>query len=185
MQGQPVEAGQMIMLLSYNSTWCPILEQFGSTAHHAESPVKRGIAFQAKWVLPFPCRKQLEGEGMVLPFEPMTMTFKDLHYWVQIPKVCYPLLLVSLQSPSSALFFSQSWSCQDFWVVRMYRFKQEPIDIVIRIVFHGHCNHTCVAKAVNCCLCLRLQTSLMLINRSRAAVQKGSHKQPSAWTFGK
>ncbi len=23
---------------------------------------------------------------MVLPFEPMTMTFKDLHYWVQIPK---------------------------------------------------------------------------------------------------
>lgn len=24
---------------------------------------------------------------MVLPFEPMTMTFKDLHYWVQIPKV--------------------------------------------------------------------------------------------------
>jgi len=34
----------------------------------------------------FPCRKQLQGEGMVLPFEPMTMTFKDLHYWVQIPK---------------------------------------------------------------------------------------------------
>ena len=33
------------------------------------------------------CRKQLEGEGMVLPFEPMTMTFKDLHYWVEIPKV--------------------------------------------------------------------------------------------------
>ncbi|KAL0051690.1 hypothetical protein WJX82_000289 [Trebouxia sp. C0006] len=31
-------------------------------------------------------KKQLEGEGMVLPFEPMTMTFKDLHYWVQIPK---------------------------------------------------------------------------------------------------
>ncbi|DBA84895.1 TPA: transcription factor [Trebouxia sp. C0004] len=31
-------------------------------------------------------RKQLQGEGMVLPFEPMTMTFKDLHYWVQIPK---------------------------------------------------------------------------------------------------
>lgn len=24
---------------------------------------------------------------MVLPFEPMTMTFKDLHYWVEIPKV--------------------------------------------------------------------------------------------------
>ena len=23
---------------------------------------------------------------MVLPFEPMTMTFKDLHYWVTIPK---------------------------------------------------------------------------------------------------
>ncbi len=35
------------------------------------------------------CRKQLEGEGMVLPFEPMTMTFKDLHYWVQIPKVIH------------------------------------------------------------------------------------------------
>ena len=31
-------------------------------------------------------RKHLEGEGMVLPFEPMTMTFKDLHYWVTIPK---------------------------------------------------------------------------------------------------
>ena len=28
---------------------------------------------------------------MVLPFEPMTMTFKDLHYWVQIPKVTFPL----------------------------------------------------------------------------------------------
>lgn len=27
---------------------------------------------------------------MVLPFEPMTMTFKDLHYWVQIPKVSSP-----------------------------------------------------------------------------------------------
>jgi len=26
---------------------------------------------------------------MVLPFEPMTMTFKDLHYWVQIPKVIH------------------------------------------------------------------------------------------------
>ena len=35
------------------------------------------------------CRKQLEGEGMVLHFEPMTMTFKDLHYWVQIPKVIH------------------------------------------------------------------------------------------------
>ena len=29
---------------------------------------------------------QLEGEGMVLPFEPMTMTFKDLHYWVSVPR---------------------------------------------------------------------------------------------------
>ena len=25
--------------------------------------------------------------GMVLPFDPMTMTFKDLHYFVPIPKV--------------------------------------------------------------------------------------------------
>ena len=41
------------------------------------------------------CRKQLEGEGMVLPFEPMTMTFKDLHYWVQIPKVI-PLPMLKL-----------------------------------------------------------------------------------------
>ena len=24
---------------------------------------------------------------MVLPFEPMTMTFKDVHYFVEIPKV--------------------------------------------------------------------------------------------------
>ena len=30
---------------------------------------------------------------MVLPFEPMTMTFKDLHYWVQIPKV--PITLIT------------------------------------------------------------------------------------------
>ncbi len=33
---------------------------------------------------------------MVLPFEPMTMTFKDLHYWVQIPKVCLVLTPISL-----------------------------------------------------------------------------------------
>ena len=32
---------------------------------------------------------------MVLPFEPMTMTFKDLHYWVQIPKVI-PLPMLKL-----------------------------------------------------------------------------------------
>lgn len=25
--------------------------------------------------------------GMVLPFDPMTMTFRDLHYFVPIPKV--------------------------------------------------------------------------------------------------
>ena len=30
---------------------------------------------------------QETGGGMVLPFEPMTMTFKDLHYFVPIPKV--------------------------------------------------------------------------------------------------
>ena len=32
------------------------------------------------------------GGGMVLPFDPMTMTFKDLHYFVPIPKVrpCMP-----------------------------------------------------------------------------------------------
>ena len=33
------------------------------------------------------CRKSLQGEGMVLPFDPMTLTFKDLHYFVEIPKV--------------------------------------------------------------------------------------------------
>ena len=30
---------------------------------------------------------QETGGGMVLPFDPMTMTFKDLHYYVPIPKV--------------------------------------------------------------------------------------------------
>lgn len=28
-----------------------------------------------------------QSSGMVLPFDPMTMTFKDLHYFVPIPKV--------------------------------------------------------------------------------------------------
>ena len=35
------------------------------------------------------CREGKAGQasGMVLPFEPMTMTFKDLHYYVPISKV--------------------------------------------------------------------------------------------------
>lgn len=39
---------------------------------------------------------------MVLPFEAMTMTFKDLHYWVQIPKVC-PCSFAPLPPPPSLL----------------------------------------------------------------------------------
>eukprot|EP00891_Asterochloris_glomerata_P005171 jgi/Astpho2/5171/Aster-04755 len=31
-------------------------------------------------------KESLQGEGMVLPFDPMTLTFKDLHYFVEIPK---------------------------------------------------------------------------------------------------
>eukprot|EP00891_Asterochloris_glomerata_P009650 jgi/Astpho2/9650/Aster-03918 len=31
-------------------------------------------------------RREVTGRGMVLPFEPMTMTFKDVHYYVEIPK---------------------------------------------------------------------------------------------------
>ena len=31
--------------------------------------------------------------GMVLPFDPMTMTFKDLHYYVPIPKVLVACIL--------------------------------------------------------------------------------------------
>lgn len=36
------------------------------------------------------CREEGKGKaasGMVLPFDPMTMTFRDLHYYVPIPKV--------------------------------------------------------------------------------------------------
>ena len=29
----------------------------------------------------------MQGSGMVLPFDPMRMTFKDLHYFVHVPKV--------------------------------------------------------------------------------------------------
>jgi hypothetical protein len=38
------------------------------------------------------CRdgKGKASSGMVLPFDPMTMTFKDLHYYVPIPKVPMP-----------------------------------------------------------------------------------------------
>ncbi len=38
------------------------------------------------------CRdgKGKASSGMVLPFDPMTMTFKDLHYYVPIPKVNMP-----------------------------------------------------------------------------------------------
>ena len=28
-------------------------------------------------------------KGMVLPFEPMIMTFKDVHYFVDLPSVCH------------------------------------------------------------------------------------------------
>ena len=51
------------------------------------------------------CRdgKGKASSGMVLPFDPMTMTFKDLHYYVPIPKVtmpacdlCYPNMTYSL-----------------------------------------------------------------------------------------
>lgn len=37
------------------------------------------------------CREECKGKatsGMVLPFDPLTMTFRDLHYYVPIPKVC-------------------------------------------------------------------------------------------------
>ena len=42
--------------------------------------------------------------GMVLPFDPMTMTFKDLHYYVPIPKVrCYTSPSYLLHHPGPPL----------------------------------------------------------------------------------
>ena len=35
---------------------------------------------------------------MVLPFEPMTMTFKDVHYYVEIPKVGTAMFLFGTQA---------------------------------------------------------------------------------------
>ena len=40
-------------------------------------------------------RREVTGRGMVLPFEPMTMTFKDVHYYVEIPKVGTSLALLN------------------------------------------------------------------------------------------
>ena len=57
--------------------------------------------------------------GMVLPFDPMTMTFKDLHYYVPIPKV--PPLIS--HSRPAGLQWQQQW----------------------QLLLHGrlHCTHPC------------------------------------------
>jgi len=51
------------------------------------------------------CRdgKGKAASGMVLPFDPMTMTFKDLHYYVPIPKVCVELHCLHASSPDYKL----------------------------------------------------------------------------------
>lgn len=84
---------------------------------------------------------------MVLPFEPMTMTFKDLHYWVQIPKVCPPLFLFPLQASSSSAqvkhrdfdITSRDFSCPDETpLIIPSPLSYFSIDIVVVTVFR--CN---------------------------------------------
>ena len=45
------------------------------------------LPYSAHQLCPRRGGKAEQGSGMVLPFDPMTMTFKDLHYFVPIPKV--------------------------------------------------------------------------------------------------
>ena len=54
---------------------------------------------QADMLAPGPAgRREVTGRGMVLPFEPMTMTFKDVHYYVEIPKVGIAVFLCVTQA---------------------------------------------------------------------------------------
>lgn len=34
------------------------------------------------------------GRGMVLPFEPLSMSFNDINYYVDMPAVCMPVLIL-------------------------------------------------------------------------------------------
>ena len=52
------------------------------TMRHVHRECQHNRTYVTLW-----CRKSLQGEGMVLPFDPMTLTFSDLHYFVEIPKV--------------------------------------------------------------------------------------------------
>lgn len=49
-------------------------------------------------------------KGMVLPFTPLTMTFHDVHYFVDCPPVCTwcPLFL---ESPSLLVLIIVLWCC--------------------------------------------------------------------------
>ncbi|KAL3141609.1 hypothetical protein ABBQ32_004850 [Trebouxia sp. C0010 RCD-2024] len=72
---QPLATARSEGLLPASSKSLPLHIQPASQTSSQRRSLDRGAA-----------RIHLEGEGMVLPFEAMTMTFKDLHYWVPIPK---------------------------------------------------------------------------------------------------
>ena len=49
---------------------------------------------------------------MVLPFEPMTMTFKDVHYYVEIPKVGF--CCKAVWQAGTGLAHQSLWQCNAF-----------------------------------------------------------------------
>ena len=78
-----------IMLFVYNINKVAVFSDLISPTDCHQKMLVRPIAMPCPAIALWLCSESKAGQesGMVLPFDPMTMTFKDLHYFVPIPKV--------------------------------------------------------------------------------------------------